>query len=162
MNLIYRKNAFDHFDAVQATSVYQYKEMKEIIKKSNLKTKVFKSEYLFVKKQITKIKSSNFEIDLLIAPSWNSNFYITNCHLILNKLLKEYKISFNDVSFAYETDKVLNKISFNIKKGEKIALIGPSGSGKSTIIDLLSKFYKVQTGEIQIDGKHTTPIASGQ
>ena len=94
MNLIYRKNAFDHFDAVQATSVYQYKEMKEIIKKRNLKTKVFKSEYLFVKKQITKIKSSNFETDLLIAPSWNSNFYITNCHLILNKLLKEYKISF--------------------------------------------------------------------
>ena len=66
----------------------------------------------------------------------------------------ESKISFNDVSFAYETDKVLNKISFNIKKGEKIALIGPSGSGKSTIIDLLSKFYKVQTGEIQIDGKN--------
>jgi len=94
MNLIYRKNAFDHFDAVQATSVYQYKEMKEIIKKRNLKTKVFKSEYLFVKKQITKIKSGNFETDLLIAPSWNSNFYKTNCHLILNKLLKEYKISF--------------------------------------------------------------------
>ncbi len=94
MNLIYRKNAFDHFDAVQATSVYQYKEMKEIIKKRNLKTKVFKSEYLFVKKQITKIKSGNFETDLLIAPSWNSNFYKTNCHLILNKLLKECKISF--------------------------------------------------------------------
>ena len=94
MNLIYRKNAFDHFDAVQATSVYQYKEMKEIIKKRNLKTKVFKSEYLFVKKQITKIKPGNFETDLLIAPSWNSNFYKTNCHLILNKLLKEYKISF--------------------------------------------------------------------
>ena len=94
MNLIYRKNAFDHFDAVQATSVYQYKEMKEIIKKRNLKTKVFKSEYLFVKKQIAKIKLGNFETDLLIAPSWNSNFYKTNCHLILNKLLKEYKISF--------------------------------------------------------------------
>ena len=94
MNLIYRKNAFDHFDAVQATSVYQYKEMKEIIEKRNLKTKVFKSEYLFVKKQITKIKSNNFETDLLIAPTWNTNFYKTNCHLILNKLLKEYKISF--------------------------------------------------------------------
>ncbi len=66
----------------------------------------------------------------------------------------ESKISFNNVSFAYETDEVLDKIDFNIKKGEKIALIGPSGSGKSTIIDLLSKFYKVQTGEIQIDGKN--------
>ena len=66
----------------------------------------------------------------------------------------ESKISFNNVSFAYETDEVLNKIDFNIKKGEKIALIGPSGSGKSTIIDLLSKFYKVQKGEIKIDGKN--------
>jgi len=66
----------------------------------------------------------------------------------------ESKISFNNVSFAYETDKVLDKIDFNIKKGEKIALIGPSGSGKSTIIDLLSKFYKVQKGEIKIDGKN--------
>jgi subfamily B ATP-binding cassette protein MsbA len=66
----------------------------------------------------------------------------------------ESKITFNNVSFAYETDKVLDKISFNIKKGEKIALIGPSGSGKSTIIDLLSKFYKVKKGEIKIDGKN--------
>jgi len=94
MNLIYRENAFDHFDAVQVTSVYQYKEMKEIIEKRNLKTKVFKSEYLFVKKQIAKIKSNNFETDLLIAPTWNTNFYKTNCHLILNKLLKKNKISF--------------------------------------------------------------------
>ena len=66
----------------------------------------------------------------------------------------ESKISFNNVSFAYETDEVLDKIDFNIKKGEKIALIGPSGSGKSTIIDLLSKFYKVKKGEIKIDGKN--------
>ncbi len=118
MNLIYRKNAFDHFDAVQATSVYQYKEMKEIIKKRNLKTKVFKSEYLFVKKQIAKIKSSNFETDLLIAPSWNSNFYKTNCHLILNKLLKEYKISFklrpHPISFKK------NEISLSELKKENI------------------------------------------
>ena len=118
MNLIYRKNAFDHFDAVQATSVYQYKEMKEIIKKRNLKTKVFKSEYLFVKKQIAKIKLGNFETDLLIAPSWNSNFYKTNCHLILNKLLKEYKISFklrpHPISFKK------NEISLSELKKENI------------------------------------------
>ena len=41
MNLIYNLNAFDHFDAVQVTSEYQYKEMKEIIKKRKLKTKIF-------------------------------------------------------------------------------------------------------------------------
>ena len=46
MTLIYRKNSFDHFDAVQVTNEYQYKEMKEIIIKNNLKTKVFKSRYL--------------------------------------------------------------------------------------------------------------------
>ena len=67
--------------------------------------------------------------------------------------LKE-SIVFNNVDFGYENDKVLKKISFEIKKGEKIALVGPSGGGKSTIIDLLINFYKIQNGTIQIDGKN--------
>ncbi|MEC7857811.1 MAG: ABC transporter ATP-binding protein [Bacteroidota bacterium] len=63
-------------------------------------------------------------------------------------------ISFENVYFAYKNENVLKNISFEIKKGDKVAIVGPSGSGKSTIIDLLSKFYKVKSGDIKIDGKN--------
>jgi ATP-binding cassette, subfamily B, bacterial MsbA len=63
-------------------------------------------------------------------------------------------ISFNNVYFAYKNKNVLKDISFKINKGDKIAIVGPSGSGKSTIIDLISKFYKVKSGDIKIDGKN--------
>ena len=63
-------------------------------------------------------------------------------------------ISFENVYFAYKNGNVLKNISFEIKKGDKVAIVGPSGSGKSTIIDLLSKFYKVKSGDIKIDGKN--------
>jgi hypothetical protein len=94
MNLIYSLNAFDHFDAVQVISKYQHKEMKEIIKKRKLKIKVFRSKYLFIDKQIKKIENNKFRQDVLIAPTWNTNFYKTNCHLELSKILKENKINF--------------------------------------------------------------------
>ena len=70
----------------------------------------------------------------------------------------KHSIEFKDVSFSYEKEEVLHKVNFNIKKGEKIALVGPSGSGKSTIIDLLSKFYNVSKGEIKIDNKNSFVI----
>ena len=63
-------------------------------------------------------------------------------------------ISFEKVSFAYENENVLNNISFKIKRGESVAIVGPSGGGKSTIIDLLSKFYTLKNGSIKIDGKN--------
>ena len=68
------------------------------------------------------------------------------------KKLSKY-IEFRKVGFAYEKENVLENISFKIKKGEKVAIVGPSGGGKSTIVDLLSKFYKIKTGSIIIDGK---------
>ena len=63
-------------------------------------------------------------------------------------------ISFNNVSFSYgkEHEKVLDKISFNIDKGEIIALVGPSGAGKSTLVDLIPRFYDTLGGSITIDG----------
>jgi len=63
-------------------------------------------------------------------------------------------IAFNNVSFAYkkEHEKVLDKINFNINKGEIIALVGPSGAGKSTLVDLIPRFYDTIDGSITIDG----------
>ena len=61
-------------------------------------------------------------------------------------------VKFHDVSFSYVEDKpVLKNISFHAKTGETIALVGPTGSGKTTIINLLTRFYDVDAGEILID-----------
>ena len=63
------------------------------------------------------------------------------------------KIRFNNVSFRYESDdKVLKDISFEIKKGSIVALVGSSGAGKSTLADLIPRFYDVNNGGITIDG----------
>ena len=68
-------------------------------------------------------------------------------------------ISFTDVSFFYPSRPdftVLKNVSFDIKSGEMLALVGPSGSGKSTIASLLLRFYDPQSGKITIDGKDIT------
>ena len=67
--------------------------------------------------------------------------------------LSEFKdrIVFDKVSFSYEKNLVLNKISFEIKKGEMVALVGPSGSGKTTLTYLINRFYNVDNGLLTID-----------
>ena len=62
------------------------------------------------------------------------------------------QLTFKNVSFQYDTQSVLKNISFEIHKGQTIALVGESGSGKSTIADLLARFYDINEGEILIDG----------
>lgn len=62
-------------------------------------------------------------------------------------------IHFRDVHFSYtEGEAVLKGISFDIKAGENAAIVGATGAGKSTIINLLSRFYHIQKGEISMDG----------
>lgn len=62
-------------------------------------------------------------------------------------------VVFKQVSFSYEPNKpVLKNIDFHAKAGETFALVGPTGSGKTTIINLLTRFYDVDHGEILIDG----------
>lgn len=62
------------------------------------------------------------------------------------------KIEFRDVSFAYDNKPVIDHVSFTIRKGETVALVGPSGGGKSTLSDLIPRFWDVASGEILIDG----------
>ncbi len=61
-------------------------------------------------------------------------------------------IEFRGVTFSYENREILKDISFTIKKGETVALVGPSGGGKSTISDLIPRFYDPQQGGVYIDG----------
>ena len=64
------------------------------------------------------------------------------------------KIEFKNVFFAYTNDEfVLKDISFDVNPGETVALVGATGAGKSSIINLLSRLYEFQKGEILIDGK---------
>ena len=65
----------------------------------------------------------------------------------------EKSIVFKDVQFAYEDQLVLDSINLEIPKGKVIALVGPSGSGKSTLVDLLPRFYDVDSGKIELDGE---------
>ena len=63
-------------------------------------------------------------------------------------------VSFQRVSFSYNDEgSTVADITFSVKQGESVALVGPTGAGKTTIINLLSRFYDYNSGEILIDGK---------
>ncbi|WP_099467344.1 ABC transporter ATP-binding protein [Konateibacter massiliensis] len=63
------------------------------------------------------------------------------------------EVEFKKVDFAYDDGiKRLDQVSFGAKKGETYAIVGPTGAGKTTIINLLSRFYNIQSGQILIDG----------
>ena len=68
-------------------------------------------------------------------------------------------IKFSNVSFSYKKgEQVLNDISFNIEKGEQVAIVGATGAGKSTIVNLLTRFYEIQNGIIEINGNNIKDI----
>ncbi|CUH91590.1 ABC transporter ATP-binding protein [Herbinix luporum] len=70
------------------------------------------------------------------------------------------EVTFEHVSFAYDEDTpVLNDVSFVVKPGETIALVGPTGAGKTTIVNLISRFYDVQQGNVYIDGYNVKDVS---
>lgn len=63
------------------------------------------------------------------------------------------EVTFDNVSFSYEDGvPVLKDVSFDIKPGEMIALVGPTGAGKTTVVNLISRFYDAESGKVLIDG----------
>ncbi|SCX08748.1 ATP-binding cassette, subfamily B [Lachnospiraceae bacterium YSD2013] len=65
----------------------------------------------------------------------------------------EGSVTFDDVTFSYEDGvKVLKDVSFDIKPGKMIALVGPTGAGKTTVVNLISRFYDAEKGRVLIDG----------
>ncbi len=69
------------------------------------------------------------------------------------------EVTFENVSFSYEKGKeVLHDVSFSVKPGESVALVGPTGAGKSTIVSLISRFYNVDSGRILIDGQDISKV----
>lgn len=69
-------------------------------------------------------------------------------------------VDFEHVSFSYDGEhKVLDDVSFHIKPGETIALVGATGAGKTTIVNLISRFYDVQDGIVRIDGQDIKSVS---
>lgn len=69
------------------------------------------------------------------------------------------KVEFKHVDFAYdETKDILTDLSFTVEPGESVALVGPTGAGKSTIVNLISRFYNVNAGEVLIDDQDISKV----
>lgn len=78
-----------------------------------------------------------------------------------NKRLENVEgyVDFEHVKFGYDADKtIIHDFSAHAKPGQKIAIVGPTGAGKSTLVNLLMRFYEVQSGSIKIDGTPTTEL----
>ena len=71
----------------------------------------------------------------------------------------EGNIAFHHVSFGYKPDRLLMKdISFEAKPGQKIAVVGSTGAGKTTLVNLLMRFYEINSGKITVDGVNSAEM----
>ena len=69
------------------------------------------------------------------------------------------EVEYRNVTFAYEEGKnILENVSFTVKPGESIALVGPTGAGKTTVVNLLSRFYDLTGGAVYIDGNDISKV----
>lgn len=83
---------------------------------------------------------------------------ITSKENAIHKNTFESSIAIKNINFKYEDENVLKDFSLEVKKGQTVALVGQSGSGKSTIANLLTRFYDVNDGQIQIDNNDIKEI----
>ncbi|MEK6255530.1 MAG: ABC transporter ATP-binding protein/permease, partial [Gemmatimonadales bacterium] len=67
-------------------------------------------------------------------------------------------IQFDDVSFRYDDEEVLDRVSFEVKAGETVGIVGPSGAGKTTLLNLIARFYDPTSGRVLFDGRDLRDI----
>ena len=104
------------------------------------------------------ISKSTFQVKSGLAAAERVFTLLEQDNIVVNKpnaFVKhtfENGISVKNINFAYQNENVLKNLSFEVEKGKTIALVGQSGSGKSTIANLLTRFYDIQEGSIEVDG----------
>ena len=91
--MVYNDAAFKNFDAIQAVNKNQFFEIKAINKKFNVNIRSLKMRYKFINN--SHIRNIEKKMDVLVAPSWNTDFYKLNLHLDLIKLLKKHNLTFH-------------------------------------------------------------------
>lgn len=109
----------------------------------------------FYNKLITNISGAERIFDIL-----DTKPEITDSSNVIEMPVIKGEVIFDRVSFAYDKDtQVLNDVSFKVNPGETIALVGPTGAGKTTIVNLISRFYDVQQGNVYIDGQNVKDVS---
>lgn len=109
----------------------------------------------FYNKLITNISGAERIFDIL-----DTKPEVTDAANVIEMPVIKGEVTFEHVSFTYDGDtKVLNDVSFTVKPGETIALVGPTGAGKTTIVNLISRFYDVQQGNVYIDGYNVKDVS---
>ena len=111
----------------------------------------------FYNKIVTNISAAERIFDILDTPA-----EITDRDGCKELSCVQGEVNFSHVSFAYtdEPDRlVLEDVSFTVKPGETIALVGPTGAGKTTIVNLISRFYDVCAGQVEIDGQDIRDVS---
>lgn len=109
----------------------------------------------FIFTMLVKAKASAERIGEVFEEKSTIENTIINNYDSLNKLKKDVKIEFKDVFFSYAGtvgEPVLKNINFECKSGESVGIIGSTGCGKSSLVNLISRFYDVSSGEVRIDG----------
>ena len=112
----------------------------------------------FYNQLITNISAAERVFDIM-----DTRPDITDAADVEELLDVEGNVEFSHVSFTYDEGtaqetRVLDDVSFTVKPGETIALVGPTGAGKTTIVNLISRFYDIQSGTISIDGHDLTKV----
>ena len=104
---------------------------------------------------LNMVLNQGYSASTRILPIIDNENLIKNSDQAINLKIEKAEIEFKDVDFTYEKDegKVLKSINLIFAGGKMTSLVGHSGSGKSTILNLIPRFYDIQSGDIKIDGQ---------